>query len=400
MNQTRDGGLPFSRGIFLRVGPILALLFLAIDNYHFLTETLSRGQIIGRDFTVFWTSSVLLWRGEIAAIFDPVLNQMWMERIIGLDLAAIPFPYPPHSLYFVAPWGFMPYFVALPLWLLTTLLGLLAVLRLNLDDFATRFSLPRWTIIAAFVLSPACLVNVAMGQNGFLSSALLCGGLLLLERKPLLAGVLIGLLSYKPQLGLLLPFLLIAGGYWRPFWVATATVIALLTASVIFLGIDAWKLYLAEAAPQQMAFAQFGHGVFQQMTPSYFMAGRLLGIDLALAWGVQICVSIAVLCATIWAFRQNVTFKLKCALAMVAAFIVSPYVLIYDMPIIAIAILIAGSCFKASQIERTIFALAWLFPAYAIFIPLPIGPVVLTGTLLVLLRRIWIESRLPQASLS
>lgn len=393
MNRDSDGGLPFPRGIFLRIGPIIALLFLAIDNHRFLSEELSRGQIIGRDFTVFWTSSVLLWRGEIAAIFDPVLNQAWMEQIVGLDLAAIPFPYPPHALYFVAPWGFLPYFVALPLWLLTTLIGLLAVLRLNLDDFAARFSLPRWVIVAAFVLSPACIVNISMGQNGFLSTALLCGGLLLLERKPVLAGLLIGLLSYKPQLGLLLPFLLIAGGYWRPFWAATATVIALLAASVIFLGIDAWKLYVVEAAPQQMAFAQFGHGVFQQMTPSYFMAGRLLGIDLALAWGVQICISIAVLCAAIWAFRQNVAFKLKCALAMVATFIVSPYVLIYDMPIIAIAILIAGCCFKASLLERTIFALAWLFPAFAIFLPLPIGPPVLTILLLILLRRVWIEMR-------
>ena len=54
-------------------------------------------------------------------------------------------------------------------------------------------------------------VNVGHGQNGFLTAALLGGALHWLDRRPWLAGVLIGCLAYKPQFGVLIPVALLAG---------------------------------------------------------------------------------------------------------------------------------------------------------------------------------------------
>ena len=70
------------------------------------------------------------------------------------------------------------------------------------------------------------LVCLGHGQTGFLTGALLAGGVLALPRHEILAGVFFGLLAYKPQFGLLIPFVLLAGGYWRAIAAATATVLA------------------------------------------------------------------------------------------------------------------------------------------------------------------------------
>ena len=67
------------------------------------------------------------------------------------------------------------------------------------------------------------LVCLGHGQTGFLTAALLTGGVLCLERREALAGILFGLLAYKPQFGLLIPLVLVAGGYWRAIAAAGAT---------------------------------------------------------------------------------------------------------------------------------------------------------------------------------
>lgn len=378
--------LPLSLGFLFCLAPLVSCWHLAVDSYLFLHTDLSRGQTIGRDFAVFWSASVETWRGNALAVFDPARQQAALEQLMGHDLAFMPFPYPPYALLIFLPLAALPYLPALISWLSLTFGAMGLALWRHLPP---RRSL----LLLALALSPASMVNLVSGQNGFLSAALLCGGLLSLERRPLLAGLLIGLLSYKPQLGLLLPFLLIAGGYWRAFWMAGATVILLAAISLLFPGSSAWHLYLTEVSPQQMHLAQFGEGIFRSMIPSYFMAGRALGFDLSIAWAMQIAASLAIAAAAIWAFRQKAPFHLKCAIAMVAAFLASPYVFTYDMPIVCVAILLAGRSAISGSTERLIFGLAWLYPALTIYSPVPIGAPILTALLVVLLHRLRQEAR-------
>ena len=380
MSLERPYHLPFSRGFLLCLAPLVSFWYLAVDSYPFLTEALSRGQTIGRDFAVFWSASVEAWQGNARAVFDPSQQQASLEQLMGHDLAFMPFPYPPHALLLFLPLAALPYLPSLIAWLSLTFGGVVLAVRHHLSQHG-------WVLLLGLALSPASIVNIVSGQNGFLSTALSCGGLLLVERRPLVAGLLIGLLSYKPQLGLLLPFLLIAGGYWRTFWTASAVV------SLVFPGRDAWHLYLTEISPQQMQFAQFGDGIFRKMIPSYFMAGRDIGLDLAFAWTIQIVASVAALAASVWAFRQRAPFHLKCAAAMVGTFLAPPYVFSYDMPIICVAILLCGGSARANALERLIFILAWIYPALTIYSPVPLGPPVLTALMIILLRRIRQESR-------
>lgn len=386
MNMARISLPPFGRIFLLGLAPALALLYLAFDSGPFLSETLSRGQTIGRDFAVFWSASVLLWQGQALKLFDPATYQPALEQIMGFDLVGfMPFPYPPHSLLFVAPLALFPYLVALAIWLGATFCLVLAVLWRRINY--------RWVMAIGLALSPASIVNISAGQNGFLSAALLCGGLLLLERRPILAGILFGLLSYKPQLGLLIPVLLSTAGHWRVFWVATVTVITMIVASGILLGPEAWEFFLTKTGPQQLVATQFGSGRFQLMMPTYFMAGRLLGLELWQSWAAQILSAVVTLAASVWAFRQKAPHNLKAAVAMVAVFLVSPYVLTYDMMIVCVAILVAGQYFSPSRKERLIFHLAWLLPVVTLPPLHPLSPVIMTALFVVLLRRIGMMSR-------
>ena len=94
----------------------------------------------------------------------------------------------------------------LAIWLVASFAAYLATVRAH--PAATR---KRCWIAAAF---PAVFINIGHGQNGFLTAALLGGALHWLDRKPWLAGILIGLLAYKPQFGVLIPIALLAGQRW------------------------------------------------------------------------------------------------------------------------------------------------------------------------------------------
>ena len=106
---------------------------------------------------------------------------------------------------------------------------------------------------------------VSMGQNGLLNAALLGAGLLMIPSRPALAGVCIGLLSYKPHLGLLIPFALAAAGLWRTFAVAAATTLALALVSIPLFGVSSWIAFFA-------AMSEFGTLV---LSPDYERPHRL-----------------------------------------------------------------------------------------------------------------------------
>ena len=116
-------------------------------------------------------------------------------------------------------WHYPPFFfaIALAVAALPYALGLVALAGRELCRLSrgasARSCRARETLLVAAAF-PAVLVNIGHGQNGFLTAALLGGALLLLDRRPWLAGVLIGLLAYKPQFGVLIPIALLAGRRW------------------------------------------------------------------------------------------------------------------------------------------------------------------------------------------
>jgi hypothetical protein len=281
-----------------------------------------RGKPVGYDFMAFWSAARLALDGRPEAVFDwQAIEAIHRSAVPGLAGMLFPWHYPPTFLLAVLPLGLVAYPVALAGFLLTTV-GLWAVLvrRITADPRA-------WVVIAAM---PAGLFNLLDGQNGFLTTALAGFALLLLDKRPRLAGVLIGLLAIKPHLAVLFPLALIASGRWRSFVAAGLTVTVLVAASLMTFGWDTTAAFLAYL-PRLRAIADNGWVPWGLM-PSAYVFALSLGVP---TWGaatLQAAVlGFAALC--VWrAWRcPAVPFEARAAVLLSASLMVSPYLFSYDL---------------------------------------------------------------------
>src|SRR5205085_656614 len=155
----------------------------------------------------------------------------------------------PFFLFVAATLALLPYTAALAVWQAFTLALYLVVTRAIIANQAPEDrqdgdgARPSWLLLA--VAFPAVFVNLGHGHNGFLTAALLGGGLILLDRRPVVAGILFGLMAYKPQFGLMIPLALAAGGRWRTIAAAAVTVAALVVTTTLVFGFDVWPAFRA-----------------------------------------------------------------------------------------------------------------------------------------------------------
>jgi hypothetical protein len=184
---------------------------------------------------------------------------------------------------------------------------------------------------------PATLWNTAVGQNGFLTAALFGGALALLRRRPLLAGVCFGLLTYKPQFGLLIPVALVAGGYWPTIAATTITALALYAASWIAFGDQAFTAFAQSIAMTNQAVFAEGRAHLDKMQSAFGLL-RALGLGPAYAWTAQWTVTAAGAVAVAFAWHKPLPFALKAATLVVGALLASPYVYVYDQVLLAVPV--------------------------------------------------------------
>ena len=188
---------------------------------------------VALDFPLHWTASFLTLTGEPASVYDYSRLQVVEKNLTGHG--PHPWPYPPTGLLIDLPLALAPYFVSLAIWLTVTMgVYLLVVYRI-----APHPLIIFWTV--AFL---GTFMNFYFGQNGFLSAALLGGGLLLLESHPLVGGMLLGLLSYKPHFFALIPLALLVGRQWRALGGVVVSIFGLFLASVAVFGFDIWLIFL------------------------------------------------------------------------------------------------------------------------------------------------------------
>jgi len=161
---------------------------------------------------------------------------------------------------------------------------------------------PIWVLFLGY---PAVMISAGFGQNGFLSTALLGGAAVWLDRWPALAGVCLGCLAYKPQLGMIVPLALAAAGRWRCFAVAAATVAILAAAATLAFGTDIWPAFIADMPVARCDWLEPANPQYLQYLTTIYGAVRLHGGSLALAYGTQAMVSVAAAFMLVRALRQR-----------------------------------------------------------------------------------------------
>ena len=226
-----------------------------------------------------------------------------------------------------------------------------------------------WLLLA--LAFPAVLINVGHGHNGFLTAALLGGGLVILDRRPLLAGILFGLMAYKPQFGLMIPIALAAGGYWRTFAAAAATAVLLTLVTTLVFGVQVWHAFFVGAEFTRTVVLEQGDTGWHKIQ-SIFSWARMWGAPVPLAYAIQGAATLVFAMASAWLWHGKAPYPLKAAGLCLAAILATPYTLDYDMMVLAPAIAFLAADGMARGFgpwEKTALAALWLVPLVARTVP-------------------------------
>ena len=285
------------------------------------------GSGVPSDFVNVWAAGKLVWQGQPAAAYDWPTHKAVEVLAVGHPFDGyFGWHYPPVFLFVAAVLAPLPYAAAYVLWSFGTFPLYLAAVRGIVRERTG------YVLATAF---PAVLGNFIVGQNGFLSAALLGGSLLLLETRPVAAGLLIGLLSYKPHLGLLLPVALIAGTHWRAFIAASVTAALMVLASWMAFGTDTWIGFFGNIGHTSQAFLSEGWADFGKLQTVFGLTRVLGGVE-SLAWTLQIFIALGCAAAVAVLWRSNAEYELKAAALGCAALLATPYLYLYDLVVLAV----------------------------------------------------------------
>jgi hypothetical protein len=189
--------------------------------------------------------------------------------------------------------------------------------------------MPERGVLLLALAAPAVLINAVGGQNGTWTAALMGGGLVLLERRPYFAGVLFGLMIYKPQLAILLPVALVAGRKWRTVFAAAATAGGLLAASVLLFGMQTWAHYLRLANVLRHVILEDA-GVVHRMV-SVFVAARPLGASIEAAYVIQSAFALMACVGVALVWFKDAPAGIKYAVLLLGTCLATPYLQDYDL---------------------------------------------------------------------
>jgi hypothetical protein len=340
------------------------------------------GKPIGADFLVFWSASSMALEGDPASVYDfPKFYK------IEQTIANYPNPwvYPPTYLLMVLPLSLLPYLPSYIVWILSTFCIYLIVIRR-----IAPHSITTWLALAY----PGTFQNIVHGQNGFLSTTLLGGGLLLLDNFPLTAGILFGLLSYKPHFAILVPIALAAGKYWKPLAAMLVSSVCLIFLSVIALGWRTWVAFYNNISSPIMIITQ-EKSLWMKM-PTTFSSFLLAGFDLSLAGILQGFVTLGAVIIVAWVWYKEAPLYIRGSVLISGTLLFTPYAFYYDLSLLALPLAWLGwECFQGGWelMERSILILIWLLPFVAPVIAIALGfqisPILIAFFLFVTLRKLY-----------
>ena len=348
-----------------------------IDLLPQTTDGLSNGlgRPFGDDFLNYWSGAFLAFHGRAAEIYDFAAFHAFEQSVSAQSIQYYHYSYPPVLLLLTLPLAVIPYVPALFVWLGATWYAFYRALRLSGHAGALLLALA----------TPALLVNAIGGQNGAMTAALLGGGLMLVDRRPIVAGMLLGMMIYKPHLAVLLPFALLAGRRWLVVFVTGFTAALLLVVSVAAYGADVWLQYQHNIAVLRAVILEDGTGVSHRMV-SVFVFARHLGAGVAMAYGWQVVGALVAAVFIVRSWWRDEPAHIRNAVLLIGTCLATPYLQDYDLvfgAFVAVWLLMAE---KDSQLQpqyiRGAIGLILLLPLLNAPIAKSFGPSV--GTLFIL----------------
>ena len=319
------------------------------------------------DFLTMWTGGRMSWN-DLHHIYNMASVDRAQTWLLGADAHDRPFPYPPTTLLVFAPLGALPFWLASALWMAPIVAAFSwAAMRVTPAH--------RWLSAALILLAPGTVWAAISGQCVFLIGALAITGVRLLGRRPILAGVLLGLAAaFKPTVLLMAPVALMAGGHWRSLLAAGLTGLAMMAASAMIWGVAPWLAWLAYA-PNYLATITANPAYVQGIVAPAGLAARL-GLEggALLLWRCVFALGGAA--ATIIVFRRTTALWPRLTALFAASVLATPYAMNYEMSLLlpgAVAALVTA---RTARAQLLAFGAYWglafaglpLVGSYAIFI--------------------------------
>jgi tetratricopeptide (TPR) repeat protein len=316
------------------------------------------GLPIGHDFHIFYTAARAAADGRLAEVFVP--EQLWAlaHEYLGVNFATNGlWLYPPHWLLLIAPLALLPYLGAYVAFILATLAAYLAS--------AWRLGL-RWRWLFVLAVAPSTVFTIMGGQNGLLTGALLVPGIFLMHSRPHLAGLLFGVLTIKPHLGMLVIVSLVATRAWRTAAVATATALALAALATLAYGVEAWTLPLQQAVPVLTRDVSNVAEYWATGLTSVFPHAALVFGAGVLAWGIQFGTAALAVTATYRVCRQSNDAAQRAAIVSAGTMLTFPYLFFYDLPMVTLAVALYTQSRSLTRLEVPLLAALAVTPVLVI----------------------------------
>lgn len=343
----------------------IGVLVLMFYTHNWILDV--RGNPVVTDFLEVWIAGKTTLAGHAVQAYDPKLHYAAEAAAAGHAFHGhLWWHYPPMVLFLAAALAALPYLEAFLFWVCAT-----AIMYGALVYAVVRSRLAPLAALGA----PAVFLNAVCGQNGCFTAALYGGALLYFETRPIVAGICIGLLTYKPQLGVLFPVVLAASGRWRVFAVAGVVSLLGFIAPAGVFGPDILRVfaqYLPIAGETMLVNNPTGWSKLQ----SVYALIRFAGLGDSAAWTMQLATVFTVTCAVAGLWRQECSHALRASALCAAALLVTPYVYMYDFPLLTISVAFLYRNGGFDRVDLTSIALAnLLILAYAFGVCVaPVGP--------------------------
>ena len=350
MNALDDIRRPLERcGSLMLTAAIIFLVLYSVGVIVVLNTDVIGGGSRQVDFVAFWAAAKLAIAGDPAAAFD----QDILRQVQSLPPEATPselyWRYPPAFHILITPLGLLPYSAA---WLLFNLVSLSA------------FAAALWRRAAPLPMgqnllfcAPIVLITFLLGQASLLWAAALIAAFSALERdRPVVAGLLIAMLSLKPQLGIMIPFALAAGGYWRVILWASVWVFIVHGAATVIVGVEYWQHFIDGIlrAAEGLEHGETNRG----RMVSFYAFIRFLGfahsISIVSQWLMSALLAAGLV--LLW-IRPTARFDLKAAALCIAIPLATPYSFTYELTLsIPAAIFMVRSGIGVTAFDRVMLA--------------------------------------------
>ncbi len=338
----------------LTVVPLVALVTLALVSL--LGAALapeSNGQL-GGDFPAFYAAGDIVARSGYDSLYDPAVQQAAQDGLIESEGGYLFFAYPP----FVATW----YSIFAPLGYRAALIVQMVVMAaaavasvLLLRPLSTVVDRYPMATVAVVILFQPLLASLIGGQNTALTMLLFAAAARAeASGYPVVAGVAIGMLAYKPQFGIPLAVLAALSERWRVLAGTAATWAGLYLAGAVVLGLGWvgpwWEQATAfrdtNATANGPLFVSWP-GFIEHVTGIGGSIGRLLGLAImglglvALTW--------------LWR-REHLTIAHRYAVAALGLVMIAPQSLFYEAGVALVALILL---LELDSRVRTLAAIVW-----------------------------------------